>query len=201
MPPAEKTALPPTLRLISGEAPPVDYDLGGLSLGVKPQAPLRRRPGDHLELFSFDNGAELAPIRSAAKREGLRGETGLALVIERALVVDKTSGGCGLEDLVGDLDRIAVAARPTIELWSAHGSYLRHLLGLTPSRDPKRALESPRVAVPVRLIDRLHAGVPRLGAEPELELKLAVAWEIAALMAGQTMGEWAYRSALAELID
>jgi hypothetical protein len=57
------------------------------------------------------------------------------------------------------------------------------------------------VALPVRLIDRLNKDEPQLGEEAEVELGVAVDWEIAALVAGQTMGEWGYRAALAELTD
>lgn len=201
MPPAEKTALPPRLRLIDGdERAPGCLLGGGLEVEVEPQAQLLRRPGDHLELFSFSAGVGLAPVRSAAKRRGLCGETALALVIERALVIEEFRG-IGLEDLVGGLDRRADAARPTIKLWSAHASYMRHLLGLARGARDERPLGSPRVALPLRLIDRLNEGEPQLGEEAEVELGLAVDWEIAALVAGQTMSEWGYRSALAELIN
>jgi hypothetical protein len=82
-----------------------------------------------LELVSFSEDGCLASVRAAARRRGLCSETALALVIERALVIEELRNA-GLGDLVGNLDRRADAARPTIELWSAHGSYIRHLLGL-----------------------------------------------------------------------
>ncbi len=201
MPPAEKTTFPPRLRLVDGDECASGSLLGsGLTLEVKPQAPLLRRPGDHLELFNFSEGVSLVSVRAAARRRGLCSETALALVIERALVIEELRGA-GLEDLVGGLDRRADAARPTIELWSAHGSYIRHLLGLVRAASDEKPLGSPRVALPVRLIDRLNEDEPQLGQEAEAELRLAIDWEIAALVAGQTMGEWGYRAALAELID
>jgi hypothetical protein len=201
MPLTENTTVPPRLRLIDGGERAPRFALGGgLTVQVEPQAQLLRRPGDHLELVTFSEGPSPALVRSAAKRRGLCGETALALVVERALVI-KDLRCIGFQDLIVNLNRKADVARPAIEMWSAHASYVRHLLGFAEGNRHERPLSSPRVALPVRLIDRFNASAPQLGEEVEVELGLAVDWEIAALVAGQTMGEWAYRAALVEVVD
>jgi hypothetical protein len=53
--------------------------------------------------------------------------------------------------------------------------------------------------VPVRLHERLTRSFPAIEDEPEHELRDALAWEVAALLAGETMCEWAFHSALATL--
>lgn len=186
----------PSIRLIPGGA-------HGESTGLIPQAvddvrvvvqpPLTRRPGDHLELISFDQPG-LKSIRIAARDRRLCPETGAGLVLERALVLQQFRAA-GLDQRLERLDhasRLAGAQKP---LWDAQSAYLRHLLGHTPIARPPRPLDSPRVAVPVRLLDRLCSREPELGGEPSREVAQAVAWEIAAVLAGETMAEWAYRQA------
>jgi hypothetical protein len=84
-----------------------------------------------------------------------------------------------------------------VALWDPHSDYLRHLLGHLPAAASGRPLDSPRVAVPVRLHERLARRLPALDDEPEPALRDALAWEVAALLSGETICEWAYRSALA----
>lgn len=195
MPPTEKITLPPTLRLINNDDQEPDCLLSELTTGVERQSQLLRRPGDHLELFTFPENVNLAPIRAAARQRGLWGETALVLVIERALVIRELHNA-ELPDLVSKLDHLAEAASPGTELWSPHASYLRHLVGLAQSTRDERPLGSPRVALPLRLVDRLNDGELSVGEEAEKELELAIAWEIAALVAGKTITEWSYSEAL-----
>jgi hypothetical protein len=191
--------MPPTqtLRLIDGGANPGSAAL--LAIAPRPLPQLTRRPGDHLELYSFARSEPLAAIRVAAQRRDLDPETGLALVIERSLIGTELyeSGG---EGLVAELDRESFDAQASVELWSAHGSYLHHLLGLRPGTPAGHPLNSPRVALPVRLVDRLGEESLELTDNPDAELGAAVAWEIAALLAGETMSEWAYRTATVSLL-
>lgn len=192
-------AMPPTktLRLIDGTAQQGGQPL--LGIAPKPLARLTRRPGDHLELHAFARSEPLAAIRAAAQRHDLDPETGLALVIERSLIGTELyeSGG---EELVAELDHESVDAQARVELWSAHGSYLHHLLGLRPGTPVGHPLNSPRVTLPVRLVDRLGEEDLELPGDPDAELGAAVAWEIAALLAGETMSEWAYRTAAVTLL-
>jgi hypothetical protein len=50
------------------------------------------------------------------------------------------------------------------------------------------------------LIDRLGAEPPIATSPGEGELELAVQWEVAALLCGETLTEWAYRCALLETV-
>ncbi len=195
MPPTKKSTLPPALRLINNDDQAPDCLLSELTTGVERQSQLLRRPGDHLELFTFSENVNLAPIRAAARQRGLWSETALVLVIERALVIRELHNA-ELPDLVSRLDHLAEAASPGMELWSPHASYLRHLVGLAQSTRDERPLGSPRVALPLRLVDQLNDGELPVGEEAEEELELAIAWEIAALVAGKTIAEWSYSEAL-----
>lgn len=211
--PADQTPAP-HLRLIAANDDPDDPAGPGLApqmldgsaaVPVTPERSLPRRPGDHLELYTFSDGAPLEPIRRAARSRRIFAETAVALVLERAMVVSWLRSA-GLETLLGALQRRSATTRAQIELWSANGSYLRHLftgavdaVTGSGSTGSERPLRSPRVALPVRLIDRLGEEAPELGGDPRAELEAAVEWEAAALLAGETMSEWAYRSALEEL--
>lgn len=196
MPPTE------TLQLIDGTA-----KSGGpapLGIAPKPLPQLTRRPGDHLELHSFARNEPLAAIRAAAQRRNLDPETGLALVIERSLISTKLRESASEdkgEKLVAELDDSSLDAQARVELWSAHGSYLHHLLGLRPSTPAGHPLGSPRVALPVRLTDRLGEEALGLIDDPNADVDAAVAWEVAALLAGETMSEWAYRTVAVALLD
>lgn len=191
--------MPPTdtLQLIEGGAQ--KGELGLLAAAPKPLPQLTRRPGDHLELHSFDSGEALAPIRLAAHRRGLDSETALALVIERGLVTAEIEASAG-SAMVEALDRQSTASRVRVSLWSAHGSYLQHLLGHRPVPASARPIHSPRVALPIRLLDRLGNEDLDLPADPGRQLTAALEWEVAALLAGETISEWAYRALAHELL-
>lgn len=163
---------------------------------------LSRRPGDHVELWTFADGVELEPIRREARARGLNADTAIALVAERRLILAdlRQMGHAETESL---LDSVGAQARPAAELWAAHHAYLRHLTrGEDCERNSKSPLRSPRAALPTRLIDRLlgHDVFQQTAASSE-ELGLAIDWEIAALYRGELMGAWAYRSAMQALAD
>lgn len=161
---------------------------------------LPQRPGDLTEAWTFADGTILEPIRRAARNRGLSPDLSVALVVERRLVLEelRTSGLAELETV---LNRRSTEARPTMELWSAHNAYLENLLrGDDLERASNLPLRSPRVALPIRLVDRLGAFSPFDEVPPrEEELERAIEWEVAALRGGVLMGEWAYRCALAEM--
>jgi hypothetical protein len=76
------------------------------------------------------------------------------------------------------------AATPKLRLSSAEASYVR---ALTVSRTPRRVAASTRVALPVRLLTRVTpASIARAS---EADLERAIAWELAALSEGRTVGE------------
>jgi hypothetical protein len=196
----------PNLTLIEGTAEDADFGLAphGIEEGAwgarSVERSLSRRPGDHVELWTFANSAALEPIRREARVRGLNADTGIALVAERRLILAdlRQMGRTEAESL---LDASGAQAQPTTELWAAHHAYLRHLIrGEACERSSKSPLRSPRAALPTRLIDRLlgHDVFEQTTASSE-ELGLAVEWEIAALYRGELMGEWAYRSAMQAL--
>jgi hypothetical protein len=181
----------PSLKLIDGGVQKTER-LMALRVAPRPRPRLTRRPGDHVELHSFECGEPLAKIRAAARSLNLDSETALALAVERSLICTDIEKA-GAVELVEDLDNWSAEARPKIGLWSAHSSYLHHLLGLYPVSPSERSLLSPRAPLPTRLIDRVGAWNFTLREDPGIELSAAVHWEIAALLAGETMTEWAFR--------
>jgi hypothetical protein len=185
-----------TLRLLDGGTQA--DGLGVLGAAPKPLPQLTRRPGDHLELHSFESGEKLAPIRLAARKRGLDSETALALVVERDLAVTEIEERAGRAMVVA-LDHQSAEAEARVALWSANGSYLQHLLGLRPAAASGRPLNAPRVALPVRLLDRLDGKF--FGQDdPDREIAAAIRWEVAALVASRTISEWAYRAVALELL-
>lgn len=191
--------MPPTdtLRLIEGGAQ--KGKLGILSAAPQPLPQLTRRPGDHLELYSFTSGEALAPIRAAARKRGLDSETALALVIERSLVVAEIAASAN-SAMVEALDHQSTASQVHINLWSAHSSYLQHLLGHHAVPASARPLDSPRVALPIRMLNRIRDEDLDLQDDPDRQLIVAVNWEIAALLASETISEWAYRTLALQLL-
>lgn len=165
----------------------------------QPLPPVTRRPGEHRELHHFPDGTALAAIRGAARKHRLEAETAVTVTIERMHIAEELRA-CGAAHLVDVLDRRSRETRAETDLWSAHGAYLQHLLGLRPGGSTGQPLGSPRVALPVRLIDRLGTKDVELVGEPEVELRSALAWEIASVVAGETMTEWAYRALTLESI-
>lgn len=194
MPTSRINTSPPTLRLIAGAGAPVAKE-EEVPISVSVAPPLHRRPGEHLELITVD-APELAGIRRAALAHRLYSDTALALVLERAVVCEQLRD-LGREHLIALLDEAARSTGAHVALWDPHSDYLRHLLGHLPAAASGRPVDSPRVAVPVRLHERLARRLPALDDEPEPALRDALAWEVAALLSGETICEWAYRSALA----
>lgn len=186
-----------TLELVGGGAS--DSGRGPLGISPRPLPRLTRRAGDHLELYEFDCGSALAPIRSAARNRRLDSETAVALVIERGLAAAEIEAGVG-GTMLAILDERSVAAELRVSLCGAQSSYLQHLLGHSPASGSERPLDSPRVALPTRLLDRLGYNHLDLSGDPEYLLDVAVAWEIAALASGENLCEWAYRTVALALL-
>ena len=103
--------------------------------------------------------------------------------------------------MIVTLDRLSAEAETDIALWSAHSSYLQHLLGFRPAKTSEKPLHSPRVAMPVRLLDRLDDSFLGPQDNADHQLGAAVMWEIAALVAGRTISEWAYQAVAFKLFD
>jgi len=160
--------------------------------------PMLRRPGDHVELLWLEPTAELKALRLAATQRGLHPDTAVAIVIERRLAVAELRSQSN-HNLIEWLDRRSEERRPETELWSAHAAYLGHLLRGTDRRVATSAeLSSSRVALPIRIIDRVGRRIPDAVESTELDLSRAVSWEVAAMLGGETLSEWAYRLALSQ---
>lgn len=196
----------PTLTLIKGTAEDADFGLAPVGFEESGwgtatfERSMLRRPGDHVELWTFADGSALEPIRRAARERGLNADTAVALLVERRLILADLRA-MGADDAESIIDTRGSQARPTAELWSAHSAYLRHLLhGDELERSSKLTLRSSRAALPIRLIDRLarYEVFDEIAASAA-ELGRAINWEMAALYRGELMGEWAFRNALGAL--
>lgn len=191
------------LRAIEGQGGVEDFGLAphnnsadepvpaGSTLGH----PVLRRPGDHIEtLWMKDGGVALRGLREAARHRQLHPDTAAAIVLERRLVTESLAD---LSDCPIDrLNHLSASQRPEVELWSAHSAYISHLLHGARSGQSSWPQNSAKISVPIRLIDRLAGDIPGQIEPPNIELRHAVNWEIAALLRGETLSEWAYRSAL-----
>jgi hypothetical protein len=167
----------------AGDAAPLESSLGH---------PILRRPGDHLETLWLDDACALKEVRAAAGRRRIHADTAAAVVLERRLVVP----ALGDPELVCRLNGLSTGHVPKVELWAAHSAYLTHLLHGARSPDLFAPSTPARLSIPIRLIDRLAGGLPPAIEPAEDELEHAIAWEIAALLSGETLGEWAYRSVI-----
>jgi hypothetical protein len=192
----------PSLTLVHDGAPESQQGIvplpltGGSWEERSPMRSLPRRPGDHLELFSFDAVDTLRALRREARERGLNPDTAVSVVCERRLACADLQA-LGLGETLATIERAAAATQPPLGMWAANRAYLRHLRDGDPlERSARAPLDALRAAVPIRLLDRLGrcevlAPLPHHG-----ELEEALSWEVAALCAGQLIGEWANRAAL-----
>lgn len=203
MRPGQPNSRYPSLTLVHDGAPDFQRGIvpqpptGGSWEKRSPMRNLPRRPGDHLELVSFEAVGTLRALRREARERGLNPDTAISVVCERRLACMDLQA-LGLEEAFATIERAATATQPPLGMWAANLAYLRHLRDGDPlERVAHTPLDAPRAAVPIRLLDRLGrceilTPLPRHG-----ELAEALNWEAAALCAGQLIGEWANRIALA----
>jgi hypothetical protein len=170
----------------AGEPAPLNSSLG---------RPILRRPGDHIETLWLKDSSALSGVRTAARNRRLNPDTATAIVLERRLAIGSLTE-IGDLSLVDWLNHLSTGQRPEVELWSAHSAYLSHLLHGARSGISLAPNNSAKVSLPIRLVDRLAEGVPAAIEPADIELPHAVAWEIAALLRGETLVEWTYRSVL-----
>jgi hypothetical protein len=134
-----------------------------------------RRPGELYDLIAVGNAAAQVALR--ATRAGITFDVAATLLIEcRLLRVDTTDVG---------LTHLSPPAMngPRRRLSAAEADYLRALT----FRRARAAVSAPRAVVPVRLISRITPTVVATAAAGDVEE--AIAWEIAALIDGRTIGE------------
>ena len=112
----------------------------------------------------------------------------VAVVVERELVLEASLSNTGTA-VTDMLDERAKEATVRSGGSAAACSYVRVLLAVLQRPGVEVATDAP-VVVPVRIGDRLRA----TGYQPRLhprDIASAVRWELAAVLAGQTLTEWA----------
>lgn len=192
---------PPGLTLIDGGKPspqglvPLPPDSGDWGERSAPRI-FPRRPGDHLELWTFNAEGTIREIRRASRERGLNPDTAITLVCERRLASAELEARATVA-----VDEAAVTTEAPLSMWGTNRAYLRSLRHGDPlERASRIPLCVPDAAVPIRLLDRLGKG--EILADPLLrgELESAISWEVAALCAGRLIGEWALSTALSASI-
>jgi hypothetical protein len=160
---------------------------------------LAHRPGDHLELWSFEAVGALRSLRREARDRGIHPDTAVSIVCERRLACAELEA----VDLLAGLAAIEEAAanvHAPVTMWGANRAYLRHLRHGDPlERESRVPIGGPQAAVPIRLLERLGEGEVLAAPLEKAELAEALCWEIASLCTGKLISEWANGVALAVL--
>lgn len=147
-----------------------------------------RRPGEVHRALALEPAAATR-LRAEAAADGTSPSVALTVKLEAALAVERLRAH-GIADPVLLLDRIADGQRPVHALSAAEADYAR---SLTLDRFGGHEHD---LTIPVRL----HSRVQTHDVETLVDavgLCRAIRWELAALRAGATLGEWAALSALA----
>lgn len=151
------------------------------------------RAGDRHEPWTFHATGRWRALADEATAHGLDFELTARLAVECGLICrDLRAAGAG----VAAVDAVAAVGRVGGRLDAAASAYLRRL---TQAQNvPRQELgESVTVGLPLRLSTRLLVvDVDALIADADADLDRAIAWEIAAVLAGRTMSEWAPLAAL-----
>jgi hypothetical protein len=146
-----------------------------------------RRPGEHQEVFLLSAEAT-RKLSVRAAQAGLPLDVAASLALEAGMLIQRWPE-------VGDLPE--EDNQPLLALPAASARYLR---SLTVARKPLRkapASDAQTVAVPVRLLPRI-AGHDAEEMIEAVDLEQAISWEIASVLAGQTMSEWVLERLLLE---
>lgn len=158
------------------------------------------RAGDRNDPWVIPAGAALRALAEAARAHGVDLELAVRVTAECALVCDDLAAA-GVSELEL-LDVAAAEAGVDGPVDSATADYLRRLscrAGQAGGASRARPLgDAVTVGLPVRLAARLlRADLDVLLAAAPLER--ALAWEVAAVLSGRTMSEWAPLTALASV--
>jgi hypothetical protein len=127
---------------------------------------------------------------AAAADAGLSPSEATRLAVERALVLsDAVALGVDSESARRRICSAAAMARPKLAIAAQEGDRVRCLIA---ARPVARAKTNSRLVVPLpeRLLARTKGRVPASALDPDIVAEM-VSWEIAATLAGRTMGEWA----------
>lgn len=149
------------------------------------------RTGDRHDPWTLKASEPVRVLARGAAARGVDLELAVRLTVEHALV-RRDLIAIGVD--AGTVDLVAHAARVSDRLDASAATYLRRL---THPRDGVRSNlgDSITVGLPLRLTARLLAvSIETLIREADLDR--AIAWEVAAVVAGRTMSEWAPLAAL-----
>lgn len=162
---------------------------------------LTERPGERHEPLSL-SAPLVVDVSIAADALRLPADVCVRLLIERGLAVEALAGALGdapdgdrVARVVADLDRLAADSRANCELSAASSAYAQTLLFGLLGASRATSGELRQVAIPMRLVDRVDEDlVRRAAASPDVEA--ARDWELAAVLDGLSVCEWASLAAL-----
>jgi hypothetical protein len=152
--------------------------------------PREMRPGELHARYPLPVSA--AFVR-AARRRGIPTSLAVSVVCERELVVSELAEGAAVA--IECLDDAARRERPGAALAELASDYARMLVAAISGPIETQRTQGPAV-IPMRLESRLLAPnvVVRLDGG---DIDVALWWELAAVVTGATMTEWALRTTLA----
>lgn len=137
--------------------------------------------------------ADVEHVFGAAAQQRVPAQLALGLVVERWLVEQAVfqAMGAAANAAVAALDRHATSTRAHRTLSGPSSDYLRALTGLaTAPPDSAHGGGQMLLPLPVRLLE-VTADIDVQLSASRIDVREAVAWEIASLCARQLMGEWA----------
>lgn len=134
--------------------------------------------------------ARLQAFVAEASAVGLDVADAVRLALERSLAIaDASLFAIDVVTARRLLGGAARRARPERPLTPDHARYVRELTAARP-RQPADVSDGLRVTVPERVLVRARGEVRQTALRPAAVAEM-VAWEVAATLAGRTMGEWA----------
>ena len=193
--------MPPLARVIALPERPTNAQTAAPELAASPRErrllPHRGRPFDRTERWWVSSPAAQA-LAAAAAAHGLPVDTAGALLAERGLLVAELADG---PDALTELDAQAAAAQAAGELSDASACYLRSLTTARHvAQSAGREDDAAVVRLPARLTDRI-----RFHGDVELlldgDLDQARRFDVAAVLTGRTMTDWALGALLAARAD
>lgn len=136
--------------------------------------------------------ARLERFAAAAAAAGLDLQEAVVLALEHALVLeDAVAFGLDADTARRRLNKVAANARAKRPLGAEEAAYVRHLNVRQPHPPPSLA-SGLAVSAPERILSRVRSSVTETAVRQAV-VKEMIAWQIAATLAGRTMGEWALR--------
>lgn len=135
----------------------------------------------------------LERFAAASAAAGLDTEEAVVLALEYALALeDAAAFGLDADTARRRLNRTATSVRAERPLGAREAAYVRRL-GAREPRPLPSLTDGLAVLAPERVLTRVRGSVTEAAIRPAVVEEM-IAWQIAATLAGRTMGEWALRS-------